>query len=100
MCPDEPDHRENALCGECPRREAREAFDVAAVEFLNERLGTEWERYGFRNIFDQVLTAVELDEKTDGLTLVAARCVQIISNERSRMRRIDEWNERQKRPPA
>ena len=100
VCPDEPDRRGNAMCDECPRREAREEFDKAAIGFLNERLGTEWERYGFRNIFDQVLNASELDEKTEGLTLIAARCVAILSSERARMRRIDDWIERQKRPPA
>jgi hypothetical protein len=64
---------------------------------LNEKLDDTWKRYGFTNLVDQVLAAIDLrEEKPDDLTLVAGRCVDIVDAERRRMKRIDDWIERQK----
>lgn len=94
ICPYEGnDH--NSFCAGCPRREAKEDFTTETVALLNERCEG-WERYGFENLHRQVLDALDLSE-SDDLTQTAATCQKIIKGEKNRIRRIDDWNAKQKK---
>lgn len=66
---------------------------------MNEQLGDKWKRYGFDNLVEQALDVLDL-ERTGvsnlSLTTKTRKLLDIVENERRRMKRIDEWNARQK----
>lgn len=86
-----------SACDECPKRDAKNDFKERTIGFLDDQCGRSWRRYGFDNLYGQVLNALDLGDDTSGLTLTAAICVRIVESERSRIRRIDEWNAKQKK---
>lgn len=75
-----------------------DGFKEACEGYLNERCGDKWTKYGFDLLYRTVLDTLELDRESGAvLTAVASRCVAILNGERDKLRRIDEWNEKQKR---
>lgn len=94
-CPDSKE-RLFSLCATCPKRELSDGFREACEGYLNERIGEGWKRYGFNTLHRTVLDTLDLDRNGGELTTTASRCVAILQSERDKMRRIDEWNQRQK----
>jgi hypothetical protein len=90
--------RKNSLCGDCPRREAKENFFEQSEFFLNEQIGKGWRKYGLKNLYHAVLETFGLESFDQNfLTLTAKRMVDVLLNERQRMERIERWNEKQNR---
>lgn len=87
------------MCDGCPKQEERKAFQEAAEGYLDERLGDKWKRYGFDNLVEQVLDVLDVERASVSnlsLTTKTRKLLDIVENERRRMKRIDEWNARQK----
>lgn len=91
--------KKSALCADCPKREAKEKFLENCEHFLNEQVGERWKRYGLNNLYQAVLQTLDLEGLGESsLTLTASRMLNILDSERAKMRRINEWNEKQKQP--
>jgi oligoribonuclease (3'-5' exoribonuclease) len=73
-----------------------EGFTEACESYLNERVGDGWQRYGLDVLRRDVIDVIGLEDSQIELTMLAERCVEIVKTERRKMKRIDEWNRRQK----
>ena len=93
-CPDDGEML-FSFCDTCPRKESEEGFRADCEGYLNERLGDRWQRYGFEQLYGDVLSTLALEDSKD-LTVTAAACVAIVKSERRKMERIDAWNAKQK----
>lgn len=93
----ETDEARNDLCSECPHRERKDHFRKETIFALDKYCGNGWRKYGFDNLFAAVLDVTEIDRERDELTVTAARLADIIESERAKMRRIEDWNNRQQR---
>lgn len=85
-------------CESCPMKTAQENFESSCTEWLDERAPEVWKKYGFNKLLAAVLDAMRFETLTpENQTAATGKLVRILNGERNRIKRIDAWNEKQKR---
>lgn len=98
ICVAYPGRKESGFCANCDAGIAKIEFEEASEELLKQRLGNTWNRYDLFKLIDSVASIFEIKERKDiDITVTAQALVNIVSYEQYRQKRIEAWNEKQKR---
>lgn len=85
-------------CEQCPMRLAQDEFEAECLEWLEERAKGLWQVYGFPLLLQTVLDVFKFESlPLSHQTVRAGRLISIKNQEVNRKKRIEIWNERQKR---
>lgn len=94
FCPNDEDTI-YGYCESCPRLELKDEFKANCIELLEER-APGWEKWGFDDLYEQAIAVFDLEQiPLEKQTIVTAGLINILQNEREKMRLIDEFNRQQ-----
>jgi hypothetical protein len=88
----------NDYCQGCDMKEAQDDFKEVCIAELEKRLPAgEWKAYGFNALLRSVLDVLKFEGlAAENQTARVGKLVSALEYQRGRMRRIDDWNEKQK----
>lgn len=96
FCP-ELDEPKEGLCSECPIKDADKDFVENLTEMLDKRCPNQWQKYGIDNLRRTVSDVMRLEQSNAERTITTDALISIVESERGKMRRVDDWNENQRR---
>lgn len=85
------------LCDGCEIKAAKDIFKEEAIHALDERFKDSWKKYGFDDLLLAVIAIVnsEDDDKTTWSPMTEL-LFDVYISQRTRLRRVDDWNYKQK----